>query len=511
MSLARTLAAVACLCLAVPGPSSPNEFWAPVVPPCAKYHIVVSYSPDTQRLQGTQGIQFRNDTGRPIDRVAFRWYGEITGVRSNGAVASRSPGKYAQHFFDLPQPLHPGGDIELAVEFAANWPLDSRRSSAVTSFLSPKLWWGFGTHDDYEVELRVPEGYAFATSGRLDPATGLHVAVGARSFGLFIGKGYDTAEADAGGVLVRAAFTPRGRPCAELLLRTAVDAIGFYRQRFGFYPHTQLSIVPGGPEPSGGYPAATGLVVIHGQERMTEWDEQAWRRITAHEIGHQYWMEHVLAEGDEPLPWLMLGLGIHADREYRRARGITTGGPETAYKLGVTEGRDTTMDLTEEHREAATWNVNNIVDHGKSAALLNALEAVVGVDRFDAIYRRCLQGFAGRRLGWREFQRVAEGEAGQDLGWFFEQWVRSSKAADYRVKDSTCSGVAGTHTCAVTVEALGKMRMPVSVLARFEDGSEQRARTDRLADVDVLTFRSRAPVKDVVIEPESAIALIAAP
>jgi hypothetical protein len=55
------------------------------------------------------------------------------------------------------------------------------------------------------------------------------------------------------------------------------------------------------------------------------------------------------------------------------------------------------------------------------------------------------------------------------------------------------------------------MRMPVSVRARFEDGSEQRARTDRLADVDVLMFRARAPLKDVVIEPESAIALIAAP
>jgi hypothetical protein len=511
MSLARALAGVGCLCLAIPGASSPNEFWAPVDPPRATYDVFVSYSADTQRLQGTQTVRFRNDTARPIDRVAFRWFGEITSVRSNGAVASRPPGQYAQHVFDLPQPLRPGGEIELAVEFVADWPLDSRNSGRITSFLSPKLWWGFGTHDDYTVGLRVPEGYAFATSGRLDPATGLHVAVGARSFGLFIGKGYDTAEADAGGVLVRAVFTPRGRPCAELLLRSAVDAIGFYRQRFGFYPHTQLSIVPGAAEPSGGYPAATGLVAIHGQERVTEWDEQAWRRITAHEIGHQYWMEHVLAEGDEPLPWLMLGLGIHADREYRRARGMTTGGPETAYRLGVTDGRDTTMDLTEEQREAATWNVNNIVDHGKSAALLNALEAVLGIDTFDAVYRRCLREFAGRRLGWREFQRVAEAETGQDLGWFFEQWVRSSKTANYHVTDSTCSGTASGHTCTVTVQALGRMRMPVSVLARFADGSEQRARTDRLADVDVLTFRARAPLMDVVIEPESAIVLIAAP
>ena len=102
-----------------------------------------------------------------------------------------------------------------------------------------------GSTTTTEVALRPPGAIRVASSGRLDPATGRHVAVGARSFGLFIGKGYDVAEADAGGVLVRALFTPAGRPCAELLLRTAVDAIGFYRGRFGFYPQAQLSIVPG--------------------------------------------------------------------------------------------------------------------------------------------------------------------------------------------------------------------------------------------------------------------------
>jgi hypothetical protein len=511
MSLARTLAGVTYLCLATPAAPSPNEFWAPVEPSRAKYDIVVSYSPDTQRLQGTQRVRFRNHSSRPIHRVAFRWFGGITGVRSDGAVASRPQGKYAQHVFDLPQPIGSGSDAELVVDYAADWPLNARTSSAITSFLNPRLWWGFGTHDDYEVELRVPGGYAFATSGRRDPATGRHVAVGARSFGLFIGKGYDVAEADAGGVLVRALFTPTGRPCAELLLRTALDAIGFYRGRFGFYPQAQLSIVPGSPEPSGGYSAATGLVVVHGQERLADRDEQSWRWITAHEIGHQYWSEHVLAEGADPQPWLMLGLGIHADREYRRARGITPGALEKNYPRGVSEGHDTTMDLTDEQREATKWDVNNIVDHGKSAALMNALEAVVGVDRFDAVYRRCLREFAGRRLGWREFRRIAEGEADQDLGWFFEQWVRSSRTANYRVTDSTCSNVADGYRCAVTVQAFGKMRMPVSVLARFEDGSAQRARTDRLADVDVLTFGARSPLEDVIIEPDSGIALIAAP
>ena len=510
MRLARPLLVVGCLCLnAELLPAS--EFWAPVEPPRATYRVSVSYLPDTQRLHGTETIRFRNRTPRPISRVVFLWFGDILAVHSNGAAARRPAGKQVQHLYELSQPLGPGDEVELVVEYAAAWPLSSRSASQITSFLNPRLWWGFGTHDDYEVELHVPEGYAFATSGRLDPASGRFVARGARTFGLFVGKGYETAEADAGGVLVRAVFTRAGRPCAELLLRSAVDAIAFYRDRFGFYPQTQLSIVPGMAEPAGGYPAATGLVVVHGQERLADREEQHWRWITAHEIGHQYWGEEVLADGADSLPWLMIGLGIHADREYRRARGITAGALEANYARGVAEGRDTTIDLTDEQREAARWDVSNIVDHGKSAALLNALESVLGTDAFEALYRRCLREYAGRRLGWRELQRIAEAEAGEDLGWFFEQWVRSSRVANYRIADSTCSSADRGYTCTVTVERLGQMRMPLTVLARFADGHEQRARTERLADVDVLTFRATSPLKEAVLEPEGAVALIAVP
>jgi tetratricopeptide (TPR) repeat protein len=55
------------------------------------------------------------------------------------------------------------------------------------------------------------------------------------------------------------------------------------------------------------------------------------------------------------------------------------------------------------------------------------------------------------------------------------------------------------------------MRMPVTVAARFEDGTEQRAQTDRLADLDELKFQAKAPLKEVVLEPDAAVALAAAP
>ncbi len=490
-----------------------TEFWAPAVPPRAHYAINIQYVEATSRLEGSETIRFRNNTRKPIGRVALDWFGDVLRVRANGAAAAQSPGKHSVALFDLPNDIQPGAEIELQVEFGASWRLDERTQSVIASYLSPRLWWGFGTLDDYEVRLKVPDGYAAATSGRYDPAAGAYRATGVRVFGLFLGKGYESAEADAGDVRVRAVFTQKGRPCAELLLKAAVDVIQFYRERFGFYPQRSLSIVPGMDYPAGGYPSASGLVVVHGQNRFNERRTAFWRWITAHEIGHMYWGDYVMAQGSDSLSWLMIGLGIHADQDYRRARSIGggIGALERNYINGVKQGRDTTVDVTAEQESAIEWDFNNTVTHGKSIALLNALESVIGADTFESLYRRCLREYAGRQLGWREFQRVAESESEQDLDWFFEQWVRSSDSVAYRVVDKSCSQAGAEFDCRVQIQRSGGIRMPITVAAVFQDGSEQRARTERLADIDELTFRAKAAIKDVVLDPDSAASMVEAP
>jgi hypothetical protein len=489
------------------------NFWAPVNPPRAHYSITERFVVESSRIEGTETIRFRNNTRQPIGRIALEWHGDVLHVRANGVPVEPAPGNPSIALFDLPRALAPGGEIELAVDFGAPFKLNPHTENGLTSTLAPHLGWGFGTLDDYEVRLQVPDGYAVATSGRYDSRAGLYKGEGIREFGMFIGKGYESAEADAGDVRVRAVFTSKGRPCAELLLKTAVDAIGFYRQQFGFYPHRSLSIVPGMDYPAGGYPPATALVVIHGEERMPERPEAHWRWITAHEIGHMYWSNYVLAQGSDDLNWLMIGLGIHADREYRRARGIKSDAIqlEQVYVSGAKQGLDTTMDVTDEQLDAIHWDFNNTVEHGKSAAMLDALESIVGAETFVRIYRRCLKEYAGKQLGWREFQRVSENESGQDLDWFFEQWVRSSGSANYRVAGQECSPAGGLFNCTVRIERLGLMRMPVTVSARFEDGSEQAAQTERLADLEELKFQAKSPLKEVMVEPNAVVAMIDSP
>jgi hypothetical protein len=352
----------------------------------------------------------------------------------------------------------------------------------------------------------------WGASGRFDAAKGAYIAEQARAFGAFLGKAHESAEADAAGVQVRAVFTPKGRSCAELLLKTAADVIAFYHDRFGVYPHRSLTIVPGMDSPNGGYPPATALVVVHGQERLAERPEAWWRWITAHEIGHMYWGDYVLAQGPDALSWLMLGMGIRADQEYRRERGIKEAGNlETNWGSGLIQGRDTTLDVTREQEQSIRWDFNNIVEHGKSIAMVNALESVIGRETFAGLYRRCLREYAGKRLGWREFQRIAELESKQDLDWFFEGWVRSGANVFYKGAAQGCVASAAGFDCTVKVESVGEMRMPVTIAARFEDGSEQRARVDRTLRSETLQFRSKAALREVAVDPDHEYVLVDAP
>jgi len=449
-----------------------------------------------------------------MERLALAWSldsKKTASVTANGkpAVLLVPPGATSVNgplLVQLPEPLKPGADIELKIEFRNSYENElEKKHSLLWQGWYPQLWWGFGTFDDYAVRIIVPQGWGVVTSGVLDASSGAWNGEDIRDFAawIFDKKEYTVDQARAGDVEVAAVHTAGGAKCAQLVLQTAVDAIGFYRERFGFYPHRSLTIVPGMAYPAGGYPVATAMVAIHGEEQMEKKPEAHFRWITAHEIGHMYWSQYVLAEREDDLDWLMIGLGIFADREYRRARGIAppVGNLPAGYVSGVKQGFDTTMDISDEQQELIEWDFNNIVEHGKSSAMMDALESTIGAGAFDRAYRRCLREFHGRRMGWRDFEKVCEEESGEDLGWFFESWVRTNEYALYDfTRREPRQTAAGWHT-EVEVVSKGTRRQSVPVVAGFADGSQQTQRTDRLASVSELVFESKSALQEVKLDP----------
>jgi tetratricopeptide (TPR) repeat protein len=529
-----SLSVAAFLVLAACAPSSEDAtdtagFRTPKDPPVAEYILDAKIGIDGESASLAAGgtISLENSTGRPLTVLAFEWT-----VRPGSEFSASVGGRPLQILnaeknmplatpllLGLPEPLRPGGRLKLDVRFTAGTALN--RGQVHFGVWYPRLWWdGLRTKDSFKVRVDAPPGFAFVTSGRFNKASGAYEnGCVTTHFAIFLANGLKAERREAEGVELTALFTDKGRDCAVFCLDAAADIISFYKDWLGFTPHASLAILPGGSRPMGGYPYAAGVVVVHGQETFdpakSEKDNWWWTWITAHEIGHQYWGESAMSGdvlGDYTESWLMIGLGISADKEYMLRRGYGWNrhrGFIDTYLGGVKAGNDTTMDAPASLVRAQEFDRNNVLIHGKGFAALSALETVLGSGAFDRLYRRTAREYSGRRLGWREFQRLAEEEAGGSLAWFFEDWVRSNKILECRVVSKGSVPAEGGFASEVRTEyGIDSVRMPVPVRAVFEDGTSQEARTDRLVRANILHFVSRSPLKDAVLDPDGRLGLL---
>jgi hypothetical protein len=489
----------------------------PLDPPTVRYSIRCDLD-DAGGVRGSETAEFVHRDTSPLSRLMLAWNREsdptlqilVNGRAPLLTTVSSDDGASPLVAVELPVAIPRGATVRIEARFSASYRFD-RWGRAILLSWHPRLWWGRETHDDFAVRVRPPAGVAIGASGLLDPATGQYTARAVRSFALVVARGHDVTEARAGETTVRAIHTKAGATCARVLVDTAVDAIQFYRGRFGFYPQTSLTILPGEARPMGGYPVATGVVVVHGQEQCAVAQPSFWKWITAHEIGHQYWLEHVLsADTSDGWGWLMIGLGIYADREYCRARGIASEHRKffEEYTSAVRAGVDTTLDLTADQRHDVTWDFNNVAVHGKGFSLISALAVTMGQEAFERTYRRLLREYAGRPLAAGPFEAACEREIGATLDWFFTQWVRSPRYLAYGLGSRTSRRAGGVVTTSVEVTRLGSLAMPVPVVARFADGSTRVQFTERLRDTQTVEFRGASEPTDIAIDPAGELAMV---
>jgi len=501
------------------GDTAQTDYWVPKKPPKAHYKIDCSIDLSQGLLEGTEVIRFINDTPRPINQLAVKWLrqgGETLDITSKGkGVSYLTDAKSSRVVFKLPKAIKPSDNGSIEIKFSGVKPAQTLNNKIGFVSWHPQLDWGFETHADYDVKINGPLEYIVLTSGVFDDSVARYQAQGVKSFIVILCKEHKVMEANAKDVLIRCVYTPKGEKCARLLLDTAVDVINFYQERYGFYPYANLTIIPGMSHPAGGYPVATNVVAIHGMEKFDSMPRLHWQWITAHEVGHQYWGEYVLSNDPaDSFDWLMIGLGIYADREYTRARGLGSEkhqGLMNRYIEGVRAGFDTTMNITPEQRSKVQFDFNNVVEHGKSYSFISALDCVLGKKVFSRIYQRCLKEFGSRRLGVHEFRDVCEEESQQDLGWFFDQWVNSNRYLSYEISNKKCTKHGKRYITEVEVKCLGDLKMPVPVAAYYEDGSSEVKFTSRLLETNTLEFISDSPLKEVKIDPDGELALVVPP
>lgn len=497
-----------------------QKFWAPADPPQAQYKIDARI--DLPDIEGEEIIVFRNNSSKQISILAFKWW-PLSNTRSIEVSIEGNPmtllnpeekPKISPPFlYKLGKPIRPRSKVKIEVKFRAQGLLGPQPKQIRLTNWYPRLWWGgLPTHDVFQVKLDIPSGYALAASGCLNKKTGYYENRGVATFGVYLGKDLKTDSREVEGVLITSLFTEKGSECAQLCLDTAADVVKFYKDWLGFYPFKFLYIIPGSPQPWGGYAFASGIVVIHGQEKFKTRPLLHWKWITAHEIGHQYWGEYVM---DNDIPaWLWIGMGIYADREYTIFRNLGMGkhtGLMNRYLAGIRKRFDTTIDIPPAQLKKIKYDHNNVVIHGKGFSVISALECVLGKETFEKIYKKCLKDYGGKRLGYKEFWRICEEVSGENLNWFFDHWVRSNKYLCYKIVSQDSEKEGDKYVSTVKVECLGSLKMPVPVKAVFEDGSTQMKFTNRHFKVNTLRFESQSKLKEAIQDPDKKLAMLKKP
>jgi len=509
--------------------SSP-DFYVPADPPRAQYIIdgKVEVSQGSFIVSGQGTIVFEWRFHKPLSIIALSW--DVDAATSLEISVQGKPLRLMNAdkdlpastplFYELPKPLAKGARLKLDVKFSRRFEAGADVPTIPLRKWYPSLWWErIPTSDSFKVKIVPPPGYTMATSGRLNRKSGYYENDRvATSFGIYLAQGLKAEQREVEGVLITAFFTKEGEECARICLDAAVDIIRFYKNWLGFYPFKSLCIIPGASRPMGGYPFASAMVVVHGQEKFKEMPLLHWKWITAHEIGHQYWGEYVMSD-DFPYSytssWVHIGLGIYTDREWTLARNLGLEkhvGFLERYLDGVKKHYDTTVDAPPSLLKLQKYDLNNIVIHGKGFAILSALESVVGKKSFEKIFKRCLREYGDKRMSWRDFKKICEKETSENLSWFFEQWVRSNKYLCYQIKSQSSEEENGRYITKVSVQGdVDSIQMPIPVKVVFEDGTEQVKTTDRVAKTSTLRFESQAKLKEAILNPDKNLAMLLEP
>jgi tetratricopeptide (TPR) repeat protein len=495
---------------------STDKFWVPEFPPKSNYEIKAKINITDTLIEGEEIITFINASNQDIKIIAFDWSisekstikissnGELLALLNSGENETLS----SPLIYSLKYPIKAGKKAQLKVEFSSNTLFKNTEEIKLISWY-PRLWWdAIDTFDSYKIKLDIPDDYALAISGRLNKKTGSYENNGVRTCGIYLRKGLLTEQKEIEGVMITSLHTKKGSECARLSLETAADAIKFYKEWLGFYPFKFLYILPGDDRPMGGYPFASGIVVIHGQDNFQQKPLLHWKWITAHEIGHQYWGEYVF---DNYNSWLWIGLGIYADREYSIYRNLSLEkhtGMMDKYIAGVMKKYDTTADLTHSQIEKIDFDYNNIIKHGKGFSIISALECVLGKDIFVKSYKRCLKEYKGIYLSYNDFWEICEEESGKNLAWFFEQWVRSDKYLFYEIISQSSIQKNNHFISTIKIKSVGTLKMPIPVKVIFEDSSSQTKITNRLLDINNIVFKSKSKMKEAIVDPDKKLAMI---
>lgn len=275
-------------------------------------------------------------------------------------------------------------------------------------------------------------------------------------------------------------------------------ALRFYSDWVGPFAYEKLANVQSASV-GGGMEAATAI--FYGEESVT--GGTRWRDVIIHEIAHQ-WFGNAVTESDWDDVWLSEGFATYFTSLFvEHAYG------HEEFVQRMIDARQRVFDFYAErpdyrivHDELDDMSrVTTGMQYQKGAWVLHMLRRLVGEEPFWRGIREYYDRHFNGHATTADFRRAMEEASGQELGWFLDQWLTRGGLPELRV---TWEHDGPSLWARVEQTQPGPpFRLPVEIVARLADGSEERATA--WIDGDGASVRMDMPVapERVVVDPDT--------
>jgi tetratricopeptide (TPR) repeat protein len=267
-------------------------------------------------------------------------------------------------------------------------------------------------------------------------------------------------------------------------------AISFFTSVYGVPPRLSLTVVETEAGAASGY-SAPGMLFFS----PAGIGKQVNTKLIANQVSRQ-WFGTLVSPTTRNHMWLENGLARYSEflyDEHLNGPGALASDVHDAYVEALTVDQPPMIQSARlEDYSPEYWAATG----GKGAAVLQMLRNVLGDDQFMKVLKEYPARFAWKSANTDDFHKICEEAYGQSLNWFFQQWVESSGAPEFKMEYTVFRTQKGFRVMGKISQDLDLFRMPVTLRVETEGNPEEKT-------IEVVETFGKP--KNVVLDPKGLV------
>ena len=374
--------------------------------------------------------------------------------------------------------------------------------------LYPSRWFPVNDYstDRFSSDLKVtvPDGYGVVASGAdsKDSAPAgqsvFHFKYDQSSFpGSFaVMKGQAQMVAEGG--IKTYFYFPTAQKMVQAYGDEIAKALSFFTNIYGVPPRLSLTVVETEAGAANGY-SAPGILFLSPGGIGT----QVNTKLVANQVSRQ-WFGTLVSPTTRNHMWLENGMARYSEMLYdenRNGAGAFDTDIHDAYVEALTVDQPPMIQAARlEDYSPEYWATTG----GKGAAVLQMLRNVLGDEAFMKVLKEYPARFAWKSASTDDFRKICEQAYGQGLNWFFQQWVESSGAPEFKMEYTVFRTQKGFRVMGKISQDLDLFRMPVTLRVETEGNPEEKT-VEVVGTSSEFVVETFGKPKNVVLDPKGLV------